>query len=91
MLAVIAVDVLAQLALGLWVARRVRTEDDYLVAGRRLGPVLAIASMFATWFGAESCTGAAGQIYRDGVGAHTVEPFAYEAPAPLRGHPCLGA
>ncbi|MGE3175444.1 MAG: sodium:solute symporter [Planctomycetota bacterium] len=77
MLAILCLYVLAQLVLGLWIARRVRTEDDYLVAGRRLGPVLAISSMFATWFGAESCIGAAGAVYEEGAGLHSVEPFAY--------------
>lgn len=77
MLAVLAGYVLAQLLLGLWLARRVRSEDDFLVAGRRLGPVLATASLFATWFGAESCVGAAGSVYAEGIGVHSVEPFAY--------------
>ena len=58
-------------------ARRVRTEDDYLVAGRRLGLTFASVSVFATWFGAETCVGAAGQIYDTGLGVHSVEPFAY--------------
>ena len=69
--------VLAQLALGLWVARRVRTEDDFFVAGRRLGPWMAAASVFATWFGAETCVGAAGQVHDSGLGALSVEPYAY--------------
>ncbi len=69
--------VLAQLALGLWVARRVQTEDDFFVAGRRLGPWMAGASVFATWFGAETCVGAAGQVHDEGLGALSVEPFAY--------------
>jgi SSS family transporter len=69
--------VLAQLAIGVWVSRRIKNETDFFVAGRTLGPVLATASIFATWFGAESCVGAAGSIYTDGVGAHSVEPFAY--------------
>lgn len=77
MLAVLAVYVLTQLALGLWIARRVATTDDYLVAGRRLGPLLATTSIFATWFGAESCVGAAGSVYHEGIGWHSVEPFAY--------------
>ncbi len=66
-----------QLAVGFWAATRVRTEDDYLVAGRRMGPGLASASVFATWFGAESCVGAAGTAYQDGVSLLTTEPFAY--------------
>ncbi|MEZ5977351.1 MAG: sodium:solute symporter family protein [Planctomycetota bacterium] len=69
--------VLAQLAIGVWVSRRIRTEEDFFVAGRRVGPLLAGASIFATWFGAETCIGAAGQTYTEGVGSHTVEPFAY--------------
>lgn len=66
-----------QLLVGAWAARRIRTEDDYLVAGRRLGPGLAAASIFATWFGAESCVAAAGSAYEHGVGWHSTEPFAY--------------
>ncbi|MCA8952755.1 MAG: sodium:solute symporter [Planctomycetes bacterium] len=77
MLVVLALYVGAQLALGLWIARRVQSEDDFLVAGRRLGPVLATVSIFATWFGAETCVGAAGSIYEDGLGWHSVEPFGY--------------
>lgn len=69
--------VAVQLAVGVVVSRRIVTEDDYLVAGRRLGPFLAGVSVFATWFGAETCVGATGSLYGDGLGAHSVEPFAY--------------
>lgn len=67
----------AQLLVGVLVARRIQSEEDYLVAGRRIGPVLATASIFATWFGAETCIGAAGQVHDEGLGVHSVEPFAY--------------
>jgi len=67
----------AQLAIGLWIAPRIRTEDDYLVAGRRLGYPLAIFSIFATWFGAETCIASAGRVSREGVSLTTAEPFAY--------------
>lgn len=73
----ILVYVLGQLAVGLVVSRRIATEDDYLVAGRRLGPVLAAGSIFATWFGAETCVAAAGRVHDEGLGRDTVEPFAY--------------
>jgi SSS family solute:Na+ symporter len=69
--------VTVQIAIGVVVSRRIKTEDDYLVAGRRLGPLLATVSIFATWFGAETCVGATGSLYADGLGAHSVEPFAY--------------
>ena len=37
------------------------TEEDYLVAGRRLGYTLATFSIFATWFGAETLVGSGGR------------------------------
>src|SRR5690606_7884348 len=73
----IALYIVAQLLVGAWVARRIRTEDDYLVAGRRLGYPLAIFTIFATWFGAETCIGAAGAIYSDGLAGGSADPFGY--------------
>lgn len=69
--------ILAQLAVGLLVSRRIRTESDYLVAGRRVGLGLATFSMFATWFGAESCIGAAGKIHGEGLAGGATDPFGY--------------
>jgi Na+/proline symporter len=69
--------VLLQLAVGVWVSRRVKTEDDYLLAGRSLGPVLVTASIFATWFGAETCVGAAGEVFDGGLSAVSNDPYGY--------------
>jgi len=69
--------ILLQLALGFWVSRRVKTEDDYLVAGRRLGFPIVMFTVFATWFGAETCIGSAGEAYRGGLSATTADPFGY--------------
>jgi SSS family solute:Na+ symporter len=66
-----------QLAIGVWVSRRIRTESDYLVAGRRLGYGLTTFSIFATWFGAETVVGSAGIAYREGVSLASAEPFGY--------------
>lgn len=52
--------VLLQFVIAVVVSRRVKTEEDYLVAGRSLGYGLATFSIFATWFGAEISIGAAG-------------------------------
>ena len=65
------------LIVGFWASRGVQTEDDYLLAGRRIGPMLAIFTTFATWFGAETCIGSAGSIYTDGLGGSTADPFGY--------------
>ncbi|HEX6886222.1 MAG TPA: sodium:solute symporter [Planctomycetota bacterium] len=66
-----------QLAVGFWISRRIQSEDDYLVAGRSMGPLLATGTIFATWFGAETCLGGAGAAYDGGVSLGTAEPFAY--------------
>jgi Na+/proline symporter len=74
--------VLAQMLLGVWVSRRIASESDYWLAGRKLGPGLVVFSVFATWFGAETCIGAAGAVYADGLAGGSADPFGYAA--------CLG-
>jgi Na+/proline symporter len=66
-----------QLALGVWVSRRVTSQQDYLLGGRSLGLGFSAASMFATWFGAETCVGAAGEVYAHGLAAVSADPFGY--------------
>lgn len=73
----IALYMLAQFALGVWVSRRVHSESDYILAGRSLGYTLTTFSIFATWFGAETIVGSAGRAYRDGVSFGSAEPFGY--------------
>jgi SSS family transporter len=69
--------VLVQFGIGIYVSRRIRTEADYLVAGRSLGYGLATFTIFATWFGAETCIGAAGAIYENGLSGGSSDPFGY--------------
>ena len=69
--------ILAQFAIGIVVSRRIATEDDYLVAGRSLGPWVATFTVFATWFGAETCIGAAGAVYERGLAGGSADPFGY--------------
>jgi Na+/proline symporter len=66
-----------QFALGMLVSRRIASESDYLLAGRRLGVPLAAFSIFATWFGAETVVGAAGRIYQNGLSGGSADPFGY--------------
>jgi Na+/proline symporter len=68
-----------QLALGFWIARRVSSEEDFLLAGRSLGYGLSIFTIFATWFGAETCIGSAGQAYEGGLWNTSSDPFGYAA------------
>src|SRR5687767_4696256 len=49
--------------------RRVKTTEEFFVAGRRLGPGLLFATLVAANIGAGSTVGAAGLAYRDGLSA----------------------
>lgn len=69
--------ILMQLLVGVYFSRRITSEDDYLLAGRSLGPAMASLSVFATWFGAETCIGAAGSVYENGLSGATIDPFGY--------------
>jgi Na+/proline symporter len=66
-----------QLGIGVWLAPRMATEEDYLVGGRRMGYPLTVFSILATWFGAESCIASAGRVYAEGFSLTSAEPFAY--------------
>ena len=69
--------VLAQVALSAFVARRIKTESDYLVAGRSLGLFVVSISLFATWFGAETVMGASGAVASGGLSQGRADPFGY--------------
>lgn len=58
-----------QIALGLWIARRVHGTGDFFVAGRRLGPGLLFATLLAPNIGVGSTVGAAGLGYQNGLAA----------------------
>ena len=73
----VVVYVLAMLVVGYIVSKRIKTDEDYFLAGRTLGPYLATFSIFATWFGAESCIGSAGAVYRMGLGSVHADPVGY--------------
>jgi solute:Na+ symporter, SSS family len=68
-LLVIVVYSLAQIALGVWIARRVTGTSDFFVAGRKLGPGMLAATLLAANIGAGSTVGAASRAYRDGFAA----------------------
>src|SRR5260370_25931035 len=68
-LAIIVVYSAAQIALGLWVARRVRGSRAVFVAGRTLGAGLLFATFLAANIGSGSTIGAPGLGYRDGFAA----------------------
>jgi len=66
---VIGLYVCAMLALGAWALRRTRTREDYLVAGRNLGPGFYLGSMAATVLGGASTIGSVRLGYLHGISA----------------------
>ena len=68
------------LAISIFASRRVETEADYLVAGRRLPLFLAWGTLIATWFGAATMFAAAGAVREDGLLGVILDPL----PAPAR-------
>lgn len=73
----ISIYVVGMLVMGYYVSKRIKTDDDYFLAGRSLGPFLATFSIFATWFGAETCIGTAGSVYTHGLSGSRADPFGY--------------
>jgi SSS family solute:Na+ symporter len=57
----------ALVAIGLWIARRVRRSADFFVAGRTLSAPLLFSTILAANIGAGTTIGAAGVGYRDGL------------------------
>jgi Na+/proline symporter len=81
----LVVYILIQLGIGLFMVSKVRDEQDYLIAGRNVGLAMGVFSVFATWFGAESCVSASGKVYENGLAGATVDPFGYGACLVLMG------
>lgn len=52
-----------------------KTLTDYLIAGRRLSLLLAVPTVVATWFGAGSCMGVSGTVYKQGFYGVIPDPF----------------
>lgn len=66
-----------QFGIGYWASRRIKNESDYLLAGRHVPTWLLSFSLFATWFGAETCIGTSGEVYMLGLSGGRADPFGY--------------
>ncbi|HEU0290657.1 MAG TPA: sodium:solute symporter family protein [Burkholderiales bacterium] len=63
------------IAIGLVAATRVHNSRDFAVAGRNLPLPIVTATVFATWFGAETVLGISATFVKDGLGAVVADPF----------------
>jgi SSS family transporter len=63
--------------LAAWAGRGAKSDADYLVAGRSLGPFAVGMSLFATWFASESLIATSSEVASSGLAGARTEPFAY--------------
>ena len=68
---------LLTIAIGLWAAKRVHNSKDYVIAGRSLPLYMTTATVFATWFGAETVLSVSATFTRDGLGGVIADPFGF--------------
>jgi SSS family solute:Na+ symporter len=75
LIASVAAYLLVTIAIGLWAAKRVHNAKDYVVAGRSLPLYMSAATVFATWFGAETVLSVSATFAKDGLGGIVADPF----------------
>ncbi|GKS64177.1 sodium:solute symporter [Nitrospira sp.] len=61
--------------IGLFAATRVQNSKDFAVAGRSLPLPIVIATVFATWFGAEAVLGISATFVKEGLRGVVADPF----------------
>lgn len=66
---------LVSVAIGLSAAARVRNTKDFAVAGRSLPLPVVTATVFATWFGAETVLGISATFVKEGLHGVVADPF----------------
>lgn len=66
---------LLSLSIGLYAATGVRTTKDFAVAGRSLPLPIVTATVFATWFGAETVFGISATFVKEGLRGVVADPF----------------
>ncbi len=71
----LAIYLAITIAIGLLAARRVHNAKDYLVAGRGLPLYMNAATVFATWFGAETVLSVSATFAKEGMSGVAGDPF----------------
>ncbi len=79
LIATVVVYLLVSIGIGLYAARRVATSADFMVAGRSLPLHVSLATVFATWFGAETVLSVSATFARDGLHGIVADPFGASA------------
>ncbi len=71
----VVIYLLFSVGVGLYASRRVHNSRDYVVAGRNLPLPIVTATVFATWFGAETVLGISATFVKEGLGGVVADPF----------------
>lgn len=66
---------LMMIPIGIYASRKVKTSRDYVLAGRHLPFGMAMATVFATWFGSETFMGAGSRMAEGGFLSVIEDPF----------------
>src|SRR6266850_387389 len=75
LIAFVVLYLIVTIAIGLWAAMRVKNSKDYVLAGRSLPLYMNTATVFATWFGAESVLSVSVEFSKSGLGGIIADPF----------------
>ncbi len=76
LVACVALYLAVSLAVGLYASRRVRGTADFAVARGRFATPIVMATVFATWFGAETVLGIPATFMKEGLTGLVADPFA---------------
>ncbi len=71
----VAIYLLVSITIGLTAAKRVKSSKDFAVAGRHLPLPIVMATVFATWFGAEAIFGISATFVQEGLNGIAADPF----------------
>lgn len=66
---------LFSIGIGIYAATRVHNSRDFVVAGRNLPLPIVTATVFATWFGAETVLGISATFVKEGLSGVVADPF----------------
>ena len=66
---------LLSVGIGIYAATRVHNARDFVVAGRNLPLPIVTATVFATWFGAETVLGISATFVKEGMSGVVADPF----------------
>lgn len=61
--------------IGIYASRKIKSPQDYVLAGRHLPFSMAMATVFATWFGSETFLGAGSRMAEGGFMSVIEDPF----------------